>query len=180
MLKITSFLSLLSVGLIFGQDMPLDFENGQDNFTGFLGCTFSTQPDPSNPSNTVGVIQNTGGQVYEGMYLPLTPNINFDNSKLVTLDFYSDLGTSTTIQLKFEGSDSGFGDAFVERSVPGNGWSQVEFDFSQANIIGEEGQHNINGNFNLIALFVGPGENLSGTFYIDNIDGGNDDSLTFC
>ena len=179
MFKITSFLALLSVGLIFGQDMPLDFENGQDNFTGFLGCIFSTQPDPSNSLNTIGVIQNTGGEIYEGVYLDLVPNINFDHSKLVTFDFYSNTGSSTTIQVKVEGSDSGFGNAFVEASVPGNGWSQVVVDFSQAYIIDEPGQHNISGNFNRIALFVGPGQNFSGTFYIDNIDGGNDDSLTF-
>ena len=179
MFKITSFLALLSVGLIFGQDMPLDFENGQDNFTGFLGCIFSTEPDPSNSSNTIGVIQNTGGEIYEGVYLDLVPNINFDHSKLVTFDFYSNTGSLTTIQVKVEGSDSGFGNAFVEASVPGNGWSQVVVDFSQAYIIDEPGQHNISGNFNRIALFVGPGQNFSGTFYIDNIDGGNDDSLTF-
>ena len=132
MFKITSFLTLLSVSLIFGQDIPLDFENGQDNFTGFLGCSFSTQPDPSNSSNTIGVIQNTGGEIYEGVYLDLVPNINFDHSKLVTFDFYSNTGSSTTIQVKVEGSDSGFGNAFVEASVPGNGWSQVVVDFSQA------------------------------------------------
>ena len=179
MFKITSFLALLSVGLIFGQDIPLDFENGQDNFTGFLGCSFSTQPDPSNSSNTIGVIQNTGSEIYEGVYLDLVPNINFDHSKLVTFDFYSNTGSSTTIQVKVEGSDSGFGNAFVEASVPGNGWSQVVVDFSQAYIIDEPGQHNISGNFNRIALFVGPGQNFSGTFFIDNIDGGSNDSLTF-
>ena len=179
MFKITSFLALLSVGLIFGQDIPLDFENGQDNFTGFLGCSFSTQPDPSNSSNTIGVIQNTGGEIYEGVYLDLVPNINFDHSKLVTFDFYSNTGSSTTIQVKFEGSDSGFGDAYVETSVPGNGWSQVEVDFSQANIIGQSGQYNIDGNFDRITLFVGPNQNLPGTFYIDNINSGSNTTLTF-
>jgi len=180
MFKISSFLSLLSIGLIFGQDMPLDFENGQDTFTPFgTGCTFSLETDPTNASNTVGAIQNAGNDIYEGVYLDLTPAINFDNSKLVTFDFYSNIGSSTSVQIKFEGSDSGFGDAFVETSVPGNGWSEVQVDFSQANIIGSSGTQSISGHFSRIAIFVAPGQSVAGTFYIDNINGGNDDSLTF-
>ena len=179
MFKKTIFCALLTSHFIYGQSLPLDFENNQDNFIGFLECSFSTQPDPSNSSNTIGVIQNTGGEIYEGVYLDLVPNINFDHSKLVTFDFYSNTGSSTTIQVKFEGSDSGFGDAYVETSVPGNGWSQVEVDFSQANIIGQSGQYNIDGNFDRITLFVGPNQNLPGTFYIDNINSGSNTTLTF-
>ena len=78
----------------------------------------------------------------------------------------------TTIQVKFEGSDSGFGDAFVEATVPGNGWSEVQVDFSQANIIGQTGIDKVyQGNFSRIALFVAPNQLVAGTFYIDNIDG---------
>ena len=174
------FLFIISVfNAVLAQDLPLDFENNQDNFTSFGGCVFYTQTDSSNPSNTVGVIQNTAQNLYEGVYLDLNPNINFDQSKLITFDFYSTLGSATLIQVKFEGSDSGFGEAFVEATVPGNGWSEVQLDFSQAHIIGESGTQSISGNFSRIALFVAPGQNLAGTFFIDNIDGGNDSTLMF-
>ena len=177
-MRISFFFFLCISSNVFAQNLPLDFENNQDNFTGFGGCTFYSQSDPSEASNTVGVIQNAGNDLYEGVYLDLTPSINFDNSKLVTFDFYSNIG-STTIQVKFEGSDSGFGDAFVEATVPGNGWSQVQLDFSQANIIGQTGTQSLSGNFSKVALFVAPGQLLSGTFYIDNIDGGESTITTF-
>lgn len=54
---------------VFAQNLPLDFENNQDNFTGFGGCTFYSQPDPSDASNTVGVIQNAGNDLYSGLYI---------------------------------------------------------------------------------------------------------------
>ncbi len=161
------------------QDLPLDFENNQDLFTGFGNCVFYPQTDPTNPSNTVGVIQNSGSNLFEGVYLDLTPDANFDNSKVIRFDFYANNGQNTTLQVKFEGSDSGFGDAFLETSVPGNGWSSVELDFSQANIIGESETQNISGNFSRIALFVGPNQFLSGTFFIDNIEGGESTPLVF-
>ena len=154
-MRISFFFFVCISSIVFAQDLPLDFENSQDNFINFGGCTFYSQPDPSEASNTVGVIQNAGNDLYEGVYLDLIPNINFENSKLVTFDFYSNIG-STTIQVKFEGSDSGFGDAFVEATVAGNGWSQVQLDFSQANIIGQTGTQSISGNFSRIALFVAP------------------------
>lgn len=157
---------------MWAQNLPLDFENNQDLFTGFGNCTFYTQTDPNDNSNTVGVIQNSGNNLYEGIFLDLSPNANFDNSKLIRFDFYSNVGQNTTIQVKFEGSDSGFGDAFLETTVSGNGWSNVELDFSQANIIGQSGTQSINGNFSRIAIFVGPNQFLSGTFFIDNIEGG--------
>jgi len=177
-MRLTFLFILFVYSLVYGQDLPLDFENNEDNFIGFSGCTFYSQPDPSDASNTVGVIENTGNDLYEGVYLDLIPNINFDSSKLITFDFYSNIGP-TTIQVKFEGSNSGFGDAFVEATVPGNGWSEVQVDFSQANIIGESGLQSLSGNFSRIALFVAPGQLLSGSFLIDNIDGGDSTALTF-
>lgn len=178
-MKIIFLFFLCVSSKVFAQNLPLDFENDQDVFSSFgEGCAFYKQPDTSNTSNTVGVIQNAGNDIYEGVYLDLIPNINFDNSKLVSFDFYSNIGP-TTIQVKFEGSDSGFGDAFVEATVPGNGWSQVQLDFSQANIIGQTGTQSLSGNFSRIALFAAPGQLLSGTFYIDNIDGGESTITTF-
>ena len=72
---------------LWSQDLPLDFENNQDLFTGFGNCEFYTQNDPTNNSNTVGVIQNSGINLYEGIYLDLTPAANFDNSKIIRFDF---------------------------------------------------------------------------------------------
>lgn len=161
------------------QELPLTFENNQDLFTGFGNCVFYTQADPIDSSNTVGVIQNSGNNLFEGVFLDLSPNANFDNSKLIGFDFYSNTGQNTTIQVKFEGSDSGFGDAFLEATVPGNGWSNVQLDFSQANIIGQSGMQSISGNFSRIAIFVGPNQFLSGTFFIDNIEGGESTPLVF-
>ena len=164
---------------LWSQDLPLDFENNQDLFTAFGNCEFYIQEDPTNNSNMVGVIQNSGSNLYEGIYLDLTPAANFDSSNIIRFDFFSDNGQNNTIQVKFEGSDSGFGDAFLEATIPGNGWSNVELDFSQSNIIGESGTENINGNFSRIAIFVGPNQLLSGTFLIDNIEGGENLSLDF-
>ena len=164
---------------LWSQDLPIDFENNQDLFTAFGNCEFYTQTQTDNNSNTVGVIQNSGSNLYEGVYLDLTPAANFDSSKIVRFDFFSDNGQNTAIQVKFEGSDSGFGDAFLEISVPGSGWSTVELDFSQSNIIGASGTQNISGNFSRIAIFVGPNQLLSGTFYIDNIEGGENSPPVF-
>lgn len=173
------FLLLCFSSTLWSQDLPLDFENNQDFFNGFSNCEFYTQTDPADSSNTVGVIQNSGSNLYEGIYLDLTPAANFDDSKLIRFDFFSNNGQNTSIQVKFEGSDSGFGDAFLEATVPGDGWSSVELDFSQANIIGQTGFENISGNFSRIAIFVGPNQFLSGTFYIDNIEGGESTPLVF-
>jgi hypothetical protein len=52
---------------------------------------------PSDASNTFGVIQNGGNDLFEGIYLYLSPSINFDNSKLVTFDFYSNLGKASIL-----------------------------------------------------------------------------------
>ena len=137
---------------LWSQDLPLDFENNQDLFTAFGNCEFYIQQDPTNNSNMVGVIQNSGSNLYEGVYLDLIPAANFDSSNIIRFDFFSDNGQNNTIQVKFEDSDSGFGDAFLEATIPGNGWSNVELDFSQSNIIGESGTENINGNFSRIAI----------------------------
>jgi len=56
---------------VFAQNLPLDFESSQDNFIGFGGCTFYSQPDPSDATNTVGVIQNAGNDIYEGVLFRL-------------------------------------------------------------------------------------------------------------
>lgn len=155
---------------LWSQNLPLDFENNEDFFTAFGNCIFYTQTDPTDSSNTVGVIQNSGSNLYEGVFLDLSPHANFDNTKIVRFDFYSNNAQNTTIQVKFEGSNSGFGDAYLETIVSGNGWSSVELDFSQANVIGQAGAQNISGNFSRIAIFVGPNQFLSGTFFIDNIE----------
>ena len=180
-MKYLSLLFILNCFLnyLWSQDLPLDFENNQDLFTAFGNCEFYIQQDPTNNSNMVGVIQNSGSNLYEGIYLDLTPAANFDSSNIIRFDFFSDNGQNNTIQVKFEGSDSGFGDAFLEATIPGNGWSNVELDFSQSNIIGESGTENINGNFSRIAIFVGPNQLLSGTFLIDNVEGGENLSLNF-
>lgn len=115
------FLLLCFSSTLWSQDLPLDFENNQDFFNGFSNCEFYTQTDPTDSSNTVGVIQNSGSNLYEGIYLDLTPAANFDDSKLIRFDFFSNNGQNTSIQVKFEGSDSGFGDAFLEATVPGDG-----------------------------------------------------------
>ena len=68
-MRISFFFFLCISSIVFAQDLPLDFENSQDNFINFGGCTFYSQPDPSEASNTDGVIQNAGNDLYEGVYL---------------------------------------------------------------------------------------------------------------
>ena len=48
------FLSHLS----FAQQMPVDFSDPSENFSSFLGSSFSLSTDPENSSNTIGQFFN--------------------------------------------------------------------------------------------------------------------------
>ena len=44
--------------LFFAQQMPVDFSDPSENFSSFLGCSFSLSTDPENPNNQVGQFFN--------------------------------------------------------------------------------------------------------------------------
>lgn len=167
------FIALIFGHAVYAQSLPFDFENNQDVFETWGGAVFTAVTDPENASNTVAELQNSGGSnVYEGMAISLSPNIDLTEEKLVTLRFYNYETGNQTVQLKFEQSNSAQPDVLVERTVTQMGWHELSFDFSQATIIGQPGTQNATGYYAKMVLFVNPGVSVSGTYLFDDISGG--------
>ena len=66
------FLQLLVLTqLSFAQQMPIDFSDSSEVFTGFDGSGFSTRSDPNNAGNTVGQFFNDGSNAWQGFTIGL-------------------------------------------------------------------------------------------------------------
>lgn len=122
------FLSHLS----FAQQMPVDFSDPSENFSSFLGSSFSLSTDPENPSNTVGQFFNDGSNSWQGFYLDLQRAIDLDFQNTISLSFYGFDTNAHTVLIKLENGQNP--DVEVTQNIPaGGGWTNnVVFDFSQA------------------------------------------------
>ena len=163
------FLSHLS----FGQQMPVDFSDPSENFSSFLGSSFSFNTDPQDPSNDVGQFSNSGSNIWEGFYLDLQRAIDLDFQNTISLSFYGFDSNAHTVLIKLENGQNP--DVEVTQNIPpGGGWSNnVVFDFSQAVLTDGGTPVNATGEYNRLVLFIDGGVFSGGTYLLDNIDDGS-------
>ena len=164
---------LLLGNFSFAQQMPIDFSDPAENFSSFLGSSFSFNTDPQDPTNDVGQFSNSGSDAWEGFYLDLQRAIDLDFQNTISLSFYAFDSNAHTILLKLENGVNP--DVEVTQTIPaGGGWSNnIVFDFSQAVLTDGGTPVNATGEYNRLVLFIDGGAFSGGTYFIDNIDDGS-------
>ncbi len=164
------FLSHLSCA----QQMPLDFSNPSENFSSFMGSSFSFNSDPDNTSNDVGQFFNDGSNPWQGFYLDLERAIDLDFQNTISLSFYGFDPNAHTVLIKLENGQNP--DVEVTQNIPaGGGWTDnVVFDFSQA-VLSSDGVTPVNatGEYTRLVIFIDGGVLTAGTYLLDSIDDGS-------
>ncbi len=164
----------LSIGYMFNlnaQNLPLDFENTQHQFTVFGGVEFSRVKDPLRPNNNVGSFKNTAGGNYEGAFIDLKSGINLDSSQKIIFSVFHTTSDSFSVQFKLEQSTSGQPDIFVQKRYKTSTWLTDSFDFSKAQIVDAQTQIVGKGNYKRFTLFFDAGISKAGQYYLDDIKG---------
>lgn len=176
-MKITSLPSLfcillLSVSATFAlsaQQTTIDFETPADQFTGFGGTVFTIVADPQQSGNMMGQLVNAGVP-WEGAFIDLPAPALLDTQKIIQLDFYNPGGTQQVL-LKLEQGQNG--DVEVTQTVQAAGWTNLQFDFSQASIPGGGGTVNASGTYSKMVIFVNGPQSQAGTYAVDDIQYSN-------
>ncbi|MBT7849928.1 MAG: family 16 glycosylhydrolase [Formosa sp.] len=171
------YLLLLAVTqLSFAQQMPIDFSDSSDDFWAFAGSGFSTRTDPDNAGNTVGQFYNDGSDAWQGFSIGLQRAIDLDFQKTISLSFFGFDPNAHTILLKLE--DGANADVEVIQNVPsGGGWTtNITFDFANAVLSGVGSPINASGSYNRLTIFIDPGVGTPGTYLLDDIDDGSEDT----
>ena len=168
---------LVLTQLAFAQQMPIDFSGSSEVFTGFDGSGFSTRSDPNNAGNTVGHFFNDGSKAWQGFTIGLSRAIDLDFQKTISLSFYGFDPNAHTILIKLEGGANP--DVEVTQNVPsGGGWTDnITFNFANA-VLSSDGSTPINasGTYNRLTIFIDGGAAISGTYLIDDIDDGSEET----
>ena len=157
---------------LFSQQMPIDFSDTQENFTGFSGSGFSFRDDPDDTSNRVGQFFNDGSTASQGFFLDLNREIDLDFQKTISLSFYSFDPNAHTITLKLEmGANP---DVEVTQNVSGAGWTDgIVFDFANAMLSSDGSTIDASGTYNRLTIFIDVATATPGTYLIDDIDDGS-------
>lgn len=173
-MAILRFLLLLVCSLQFtqAQNLPLDFENNQQSFTGFSGSSFSFRTDPSQSSNQVGQFFNDGTQANQGFFIDVSNAVDLNANQNVSLRFYAFDPNVHNITLKLENGTQP--DVQVIQQVAGtpNSWNDLIFDFSNATLSNTGAIINATGAYSRITVFIDFGNNIAGTYLIDDINNG--------
>ena len=168
---------LAVIQLSFAQQMPIDFSDASENFIGFNGSGFSTRSDPNNAENTVGQFYNDGSSSWQGFTIGLQRAIDLDFQKTISLSFYGFDPNAHTILLKLE--DGANADVEVTQNVPsGGGWTtNITFDFANA-VLSNDNSATVNasGSYNRLTLFIDGGATIPGTYLLDDIDDGSEET----
>lgn len=165
---------ILFVGCFFNlnaQNLPLDFESNQNQFTVFGGVEFSRVKDPLRPNNNVGSFKNTAGSNFEGAFIDLKNGINLDSSNTLKFSVYSSSTDSFSVQFKLEQSTSGQPDIYVQKRYKTGTWLTDSFDFSKARIVDAETNIKGKGVYKRFTLFFDAGIAKTGQFYLDDVKG---------
>lgn len=160
--------------------LPITFDNLLVNyeFITFNGASFAVLDNPdqsgeNTAASRVGAITNAGVN-YEGGSFNLTPAVDFSGSKVITMKFWSDV--AVPVLMKFEGGVNGERQNEVVVNHGGTGWELLTFNFGtsavKSYIDGNQGVGETfvpTGQYAVMTLFIdGPGT-AAGTFYIDDI-----------
>lgn len=157
------------------QQMPVDFSDSEEVFTGFDGSSFAVRADPDDSNNDVGEFFNDGSTAAQGFYLDLNRAIDLGFQQRISLDFYSFDPNSHTITLKLEMGTNP--DVEVTRSASAQGWTDgIVFDFANATQTSDGSNVNATGAYDRIVIFIDVASATPGTYLIDNIDDGTSES----
>ncbi|MEL6484577.1 MAG: hypothetical protein AAFP96_07000, partial [Bacteroidota bacterium] len=169
--------------LIFPE--PVTLENGE-SFFGFNGVDVQVVPNPDesganpNATNVLEIVQDGGGN-FDGFGTVLGMPADFSSEdKVVRLLMWSN--TPVTIRLNMQQNpNNNETEREVEVAVAheGGGWEELRFDFANAVAGFADGGEALGipngealvptGQYNQPTFFIAPGEDVSGTFYIDNL-----------
>lgn len=166
---------IISIGLsVQAQQMPLDFTSDNNAFVGFAGANFAFRTtNPASPTNRAGEFFNDGNSPWQGCFIDLNESIDLSENQILTLSFYQFDANVHSILIKLE---NGTGpNVEVSRNSSGTGgWEiDMEFDFSNAVISGDGTPLNALGTYNRLTIFVDGGQNIPGTYIIDDINNGS-------
>lgn len=143
------------------QQMPFDFENTNQIFTGFSGSGFSTRANPQNNSDTVGQFFNDGKTKTQGFFIDLVRDIDLDENSEISLSFFSFDGNAHTILVKLENGANANVEIKQTASGSANNWQTLNFDFSNAS-----------GTYSRFAIFIDIETETPGTYLLDDITDG--------
>ena len=166
-------------------ETPVTLDNGE-SFFGFNGATVQVVANPdlsgANPedSNVLEIVQDGGGD-FDGFGTVLDTPADFsDDDKEVRLLMWSDTPVMVRLNMQ-QNPDNNATEREVELAVEhgGTGWEELRFDFANAVAGFANGGEALGipngealaptGLYNQPTFFIGPGEDVSGTFYIDNL-----------
>ncbi len=168
---------LVVTQLSFAQQMPIDFSESSENFSGFNGSGFSFSTDPNDSGNDVGQFYNDGSIGWQGFTIGLQRVIDLDFQKTISLSFYGYDSNAHTVLLKLEGGENA--DVEVTQNVPsGGGWTTgIIFDFANAVLSSNNSVAvNASGTYDRLTIFIDGGATIPGTYLIDDIDDGSEET----
>ncbi|WP_422858521.1 hypothetical protein ACOKFD_14240 [Flagellimonas sp. S174] len=174
---------------------PVTWDDGNDpafSF-GFNGVELEVipNPDPSgaNPdvSNVLSITQDGGGN-FDGFGVQMTGPTNFAaDDKVVRLLFWSDTELPIRLTVQQDPNNETEREAEVNLIHTGTGWEELQFDFSTATAgftgnpdgalgVADGADFVPTGEYIRFQMFISPGDDVAGTFYLDNVgicpDGG--------
>ena len=162
---------LFFTGTSWAQNLPIDFESADHNFSAFGGAQFTRDKDPLSANNNVGHITNTGGDIFEGVFIDLKNGIQLDSAKKVFFSVYHAEGDSFTFQIKLEKNTSGEPDIYVQKTIKNSNWHHDSFEFSKAKVVGTNAAVNARGRYMRMTLFFEPDQLKTGKYCVDDIKG---------
>lgn len=153
------------------------------------GMSFSIASNPNSTGNSSANAASivSAGDLYEAVIL--FPNVAVDmtqeGKKTISFDFYQDSAADIQLAVKLEGTvtqSDDIVDVEIEKTVSGSGWQTVSFDFendrrnSYPYGSGQPQEQALSAldSYVKLVIFIGFGQDTTGTFYIDNISGGAD------
>lgn len=178
MKKITLLILLLTVSLGYSQstDLLQDFESGGIGaaFGGLASATAVADPASGGTNGTVAeLITSTAGEVWQGVNIDITSNVELTTQRTMTIDVYST--SAISILVKVTASSDGGPDSSTAVSHTGSGWETLTATFDD----GLDGTAPANGTYTNFVVYPNwdTGTNayitppIDRTVYVDNITG---------
>ncbi|MFK8059805.1 MAG: T9SS type A sorting domain-containing protein [Polaribacter sp.] len=183
MKKITLLFALLITSIGFSQDLLLGFESGESG--GLNGGPFGNADalqvnlvagTGSNTTQVAEFIANSAGEVWQGININLTKNVDLSDTQTMTIDVKS--SKAITFLVKVNGGLSGAPEAAAEVTHNGdNTWQTLSFTFNSAKDNKAAAANGKYASFVIHAYWaagVAIFDNVTKderTFYVDNIKG---------
>jgi len=171
---------------IFGTPITWDDGGGSAFEFGFNGAEVQVveNPDPSGAnsevSNVLEIVQDGGGN-FDGIGIQMLSPANFsDDDKVIRLNFWSNIEVPVKFGIQQDPNNETEREAEVTILHTGSGWEELRVDFSTAtagftgNPDGALGILDFvsfmpTGEYIRFAVQISSGDDVAGTFYIDNI-----------